>query len=76
MKQRICDFLSSTAALATALSIVMGAMVPVEWWQRLLLIAIVTPIVVAANSRYFGTVQLWHWRCGESRPRRDKADDR
>lgn len=67
MKVRICRFLSSTVGLYSAVGITIGAVQPVDWWWKLLGIAILTPVLVAATSKFFGVYQLWDWHCDESR---------
>lgn len=69
MRRRVCEFFSSSASLVAVACVVICAVQPFEWWQRLLLAVVITPVVVLGTSRFFGVESLWEWRC--SRRERD-----
>jgi hypothetical protein len=71
VRRRLCRFFSSSAGLVCVECVVVCAVQPFEWWQRLILAAVITPVVVLSTSRFFGVEQLWEGKCS----RKERGDD-
>lgn len=63
MRLRLCQFFSSSSGLTALGCIVIGMSQPWELWLKIVVTVILTPILVAATSSYFGVQQLWEWKC-------------
>lgn len=59
--------------LGYLLCVVAAVIQPYDLWVKIIVTAILAPIVVEAGSRFFGVYQLIPWDCGKSRDRRDKG---
>jgi peptidoglycan/LPS O-acetylase OafA/YrhL len=62
VSRRLARFSSSSAGLIAVVCVVICAVQPFEWWQRLILAVVITPVVVLSTSRFFGVEQLWEWK--------------
>lgn len=74
MRQRICRFVSSGVGsgsiVGTVLILIFG---PGHFVARVVVSAVLLPVLVPAMFRFYGNQQLWNWRCNERRkPRKDK----
>lgn len=74
MKARLCRFLGSSAALYTLGALMASIVGPAEWWWKLILVFVATPIVLLATTRFYGNHQIWNPPCGQTRKNRPHAD--
>lgn len=75
MRQKLCNFFSTSTGLGVAVVIVLNMLPPYEgWWLRLIVAAILTPIAVLAANRFYGVQQIWDWKCSKDKRKKHDRD--